>query len=143
MYLTATSAAWRYSGKVTGPASMFSRPSTTGEPDAFLGLPSASAAGAAACVEAALAAVEVEPPSSSLLPQAARTAGLAGAAAIATARTCRVFMRSPPPWERHGTHVAVLRVGHRRRRRRGTSTAAARARRAGARRGPRARDGHG
>src|SRR3954469_17094640 len=41
MYLTAASAAWRYSGKVTGPDSMLSRPSVIGVPVAFLGVPSA------------------------------------------------------------------------------------------------------
>src|SRR6478752_2941809 len=51
MYLTAISAAWRYSGKVTGPASRFSSPSVIGVPDAALGVPSASlAAGVAAVV---------------------------------------------------------------------------------------------
>src|SRR4051794_4975137 len=44
MYLTAASAAWRYSGNVTGPDSMLSRPKTSGSPEAFFGVPRAAPA---------------------------------------------------------------------------------------------------
>src|SRR3954453_15628213 len=50
MYLTAASAAWRYSGKVTGPASRLRRPTVIGSPVAFLGVPSAAAASGVALV---------------------------------------------------------------------------------------------
>src|SRR6478735_4856555 len=60
MYLTAISAAWRYSGKVTGPASRFSRPSVIGVPDAALGVPSASLAAGVAAVVLAFELDELE-----------------------------------------------------------------------------------
>src|SRR4051812_7487986 len=73
MYFTAASAAWRYSGNVTGPLSILSRPKVIGAPDAFLGVPSASAAGAAAVVDAVDFAAELEVLLSLLLPQPATT----------------------------------------------------------------------
>src|SRR3954447_10295717 len=72
MYFTAASAAWRYSGNVTGPLSRFSSPSVIGAPAAFLGVPSASAAGAAAVEDDAGLAVVLDE-LSSLLPQPAAT----------------------------------------------------------------------
>src|SRR4051812_49318120 len=42
MYLTAASAAWRYSGKVTGPDSRLSRPTVIGLPLVLFSLPSAA-----------------------------------------------------------------------------------------------------
>src|SRR3954453_4654048 len=89
MYLTATSAAWRYSGNVTGPDSRFRRPRTIGSPLAFLGVPSASAAGAAACGSApdvVLAAAESDELSS--LPQP-----VAAAAASESAKSAPVHFR--------------------------------------------------
>ena len=50
MYLTASSAAWRYSGKVTAPVSSLIRPTLIGEPVAAFGVPRA-AADASAWVE--------------------------------------------------------------------------------------------
>ncbi|MCW2985603.1 MAG: hypothetical protein JWR63_3173 [Conexibacter sp.] len=82
MYLTAASAACRYSGNVTGPDSRFSSPRTIGVPLAFLGVPSASAAGAvAAAVVFGVAAVLAES-LLLLLPQPA-----AAAAASESARS--------------------------------------------------------
>src|SRR6187200_1906284 len=51
MYLAAASAAWRYSGNVTGPDSRLSRPRVTGVPVAFLAVPSAAARSGAALVD--------------------------------------------------------------------------------------------
>src|SRR6185436_5890207 len=42
MYLTAASAAWRYSGKVTGPDSRLSRPTLIGVPVALFSVPNAA-----------------------------------------------------------------------------------------------------
>src|SRR4051794_39803448 len=92
MYLTATSAAWRYSGNVTGPDSMFSRPRTTGAPVAFLGVPSAEDVGAAACVDdAAVAALPSFEPES-LLPQAASATEPASTATAVVTCLCKVFI---------------------------------------------------
>src|SRR5881628_3845698 len=52
MYFTAVSAAWRYSGNVTGPDSMLSRPSVMGLPVAFLGVPSAADASGVEALDA-------------------------------------------------------------------------------------------
>src|SRR4051812_5876101 len=60
MYLTASSAAWRYSGKVTGPDSRLSRPSTTSSPLAFFSVPSAAAAPGVAVLFALLEFDEVD-----------------------------------------------------------------------------------
>src|SRR3954453_21698966 len=51
MYLAATSAAWRYSGNVTGPDSRLSSPRTSGSPVAFLAVPSAALRSAAEDVD--------------------------------------------------------------------------------------------
>src|ERR1700759_2570043 len=56
MYLTASSAAWRYSGNVTGPDSRLSSPSVIGVPDAAFGVPRAAEG------SAVLAALAFEPP---------------------------------------------------------------------------------
>src|SRR5438045_401900 len=85
MYLTAASAAWRYSGNVTGPLSMLSRPRTIGAPDAFLGVPRASAAGAAAVDdEVDFAVVELDDLSS--LPQPAATTAIRRANTMTSGR---------------------------------------------------------
>src|SRR6188472_832305 len=96
MYLTAASAAWRYSGKVTGPDSRFSSPSVTADPVAFFGVPSAAAL---LCDDepplwAVGVAVLLEP-LSSLEPQPAATSmPAATAAAAARARVLLSFTGS-------------------------------------------------
>src|SRR4051812_29501619 len=55
MYLTAASAAWRYSGKVTGPDSRLSRPTVIGLPVALFSVPSAEDASGVAVAVALLA----------------------------------------------------------------------------------------
>src|SRR4051812_48961675 len=65
MYLTAASAACRYSGKVTGPDSRLSRPTVIGLPVALFSLPSAAeASGVAVADESSLLAFgdESSPP---------------------------------------------------------------------------------
>src|SRR3954471_9698246 len=76
MYLTASSAAWRYSGNVTGPDSRLSRPSTIGSPLACFVAPSAADASAVAVL---LALFEDDGLS---LPPHPATSTLATAAAI-------------------------------------------------------------
>src|SRR5436190_13364338 len=84
MYLTAASAAWRYSGNVTGPLSILSKPRTIGAPDAFLGVPRASAAGAAAVDDEVDFAVELVDLSS--LPQPAATTAMRRANTMTSGR---------------------------------------------------------
>src|SRR4051794_3881518 len=94
MYFTATSAASRYSGNVTGPDSMLSRPTTMGSPDAFFGVPRAAAA------SGVFSAVVVEPPldeedaleSLSSPPQPATRSPAATIAARVPVRCLLVFM---------------------------------------------------
>src|SRR3954454_24087084 len=94
MSCAAASAAWRYSGKVTGPDSMLSRPRVTGEPVAFLAVPSAAVrSGAAALVDFdddAVVELELEPDvdlvvSLLLLPQPAATNAPVTASAVSPA----------------------------------------------------------
>src|SRR3954465_15890032 len=76
MYLTASSAAWRNSGNVTGPDSRLSRPSTIGSPLACFWAPGAAGASAGAVL---LALFEDDRLS---LPPHPATSTLATAAAI-------------------------------------------------------------
>src|SRR5215213_3190130 len=91
MYATAASAAWRYSGKVTGPDSRLSRPTTMGSPVALFSVPSAAPASgvAALCV---LDVVFVDDDDSSSPPQPANSAPAAATAAAHAAQFLVTFM---------------------------------------------------
>src|SRR3954471_8212144 len=89
MYLTAASAAWRYSGNVTGPDSMLSRPTTIGSPLAFLGVPSAAEASGVDVLEADLSLPDDEELS---LPQPAANAPITATATMVVANFLVTFM---------------------------------------------------
>src|SRR6476469_5142880 len=88
MYLTAASAAWRYSGNVTGPLSRLISPTVIGEPLALFAVPSAADASCVAVLvalaELSLAALLSSP------PHAARSVAVAASVANAAVR-CLVF----------------------------------------------------
>src|SRR6476661_8660671 len=84
MYLTASSAAWRYSGKVTAPVSSLMRPTLIGVPVAAFGVPSAD--DVSAWVEAVDAAELL------LLPHPAASNPAATSAVIAPAQCLVAFM---------------------------------------------------
>src|SRR4051794_4327887 len=87
MYLTAASAAWRYSGKVTGPVSSLIRPTVIGAPDACFGVPSGSAAAAVVVEEDVPVDFEVELDDLSLLlPQPAATTATSRATTMTSGR---------------------------------------------------------
>src|ERR1700743_3174603 len=94
MYLTAVSAAWRYSGKVTGPDSRLSRPTVIGVPVALLGVPRA-ALGSGVAVLVAFAALPLLgvllEEDELLLPQAATNAALAASEATTAIRCLVTF----------------------------------------------------
>src|SRR3954447_20896664 len=81
MYSTAASAAWRYSGKVTGPDSRLSRPTTIGSPLAFFSVPRAADASGVAAVEAVELVLPEADEESSSPPQPANSAPAAATAA--------------------------------------------------------------
>src|SRR3954466_2077304 len=85
MYLTAASAAWRYSGNVTGPVSRFSRPRVIGEPVAFFGVPSGSAAAVVVEDDEAVED-ELELDDLVLLPQPAATTATSRATTMTSGR---------------------------------------------------------
>src|SRR3954452_12039605 len=128
MYLTAASAAWRYSGNVTGPVSRLSRPTVIGEPVALLSVPSAADASCAG-VLAALAELSLAALSSSP-PHAASNAAAAASVANALVFTGRLL--------RWGLVMRWPRL-----RRRGSWSGGDRAGRGGRRRRLRARAGRG
>src|SRR3954447_9848634 len=136
MYLTAASAAWRYSGKVTGPDSMLTRPTVIGLPVAFFGVPRAAEVSGVADADdfVLLLSDDLE----LLLPHPAPNRLAATATARAGAHLLVTFTcLSPLPC---GVVVRGPRSGPPRR---GSSIATAHGVRAGPRRGPRARAGRG
>src|SRR3954470_3023250 len=80
MYLTAASAAWRYSGKVTGPDSRLSRPSVIGVPVACFSVPSAAARSGVAAAAGGVLPAFVADELSSLEPRPATSAPVAAMA---------------------------------------------------------------
>src|SRR4051794_12936409 len=123
MYLTASSAAWRYSGNVTGPVSRLIRPTLIGEPLAAFGEPSAAdVSGGLDVVEA----LELDEDDESLLPHPAASSPAATSAVIAPAQFLVTFMwiSSGGGWVRRWPEL---------RPRRGSWTAGGRADRAGRR----------
>src|SRR3954469_24223428 len=90
MYLTAASAAWRYSGKVTGPLSRLSRPTVIGEPVALFAVPRAADASCVGVLLALLLDVAAFL-SSLLLPHAASNAADAASVANALVFTGRLL----------------------------------------------------
>src|SRR3954469_7709866 len=95
MYLNAASAAWRYSGNVKGPDSMLSRPTTTGSPLAFFGVPSAAEASGVDVLEADLSLSDDEEPS---LPQPAAKAPITATATMLVAHFLVTFMSLLMGW---------------------------------------------
>src|SRR3954452_14116244 len=89
MNLTAASAAWRYSGNVTGPDSVVGRPTTRGSPLAFFGVPSAAEASGVDVLEADLSLSDDEEPS---LPQPAAKAPITSTATMLVAHFLVTFM---------------------------------------------------
>src|SRR3954452_6203452 len=132
MYLTAASAAWRYSGKVTGPDSRFSSPTVIGVPVAAFGAPSAADVSCAGVLVAFAALVSSDFDDESP-PQAARSVAAAASVANAAVR-CLVFTGRLLLW-------MVMRGP--RRRRRGSWSAGGRAGRAARPPRPQARAGRG
>src|SRR4051794_31346517 len=107
MYLTAASAAWRYSGNVTGPDSRLSRPTTIGSPLAFLGVPSAAEASGVDVLEADLSLPDDEELS---LPQPAAKAPISATATMLVAHFLVTFMSLLMVWlsgARHGGFAQV------------------------------------
>src|SRR6478609_7923258 len=133
MYLTASSAAWRYSGKVTAPVSSLMRPTLIGVPVAAFGVPSAD--DVSAWVEVVDAA-ELDEDDLLLLPHPAASNPAATSAVIAPAQCLVAFM-----WISSGG--GGVRRWPERRPRRGSWTAGGRADHAGRRPCPRARAGRG
>src|SRR3954452_14192003 len=131
MYLTAASAAWRYSGNVTGPDSRLSRPTTIGSPLAFFSVPSAEEASAVEVLEADLSLSDDEELS---LPQPAANAPITATATMLVAHFLVTFMS-----------LLMVRLVRRspRRLRPGSWIAGGRAARAGPSRRVRARAGRG
>src|SRR4051794_17081322 len=89
MYATAASAAWRYSGNVTGPDSRLIRPTTSGSPEAFFSVPSAAAASGVASLDAALSLLLDDELS---LPQPVANTPAAATTAMHTAHWLLSFM---------------------------------------------------
>src|SRR3954454_13031239 len=97
MYFTAASAAWRYSGKVTGPDSRLSRPTVIGLPVALFSVPSAADASGvevAAADESLFDAFDDE----SSPPQAATKSAHAADAARTPIQFLVTLMSLLTPW---------------------------------------------
>src|SRR5689334_8440694 len=103
MYLTAVSAAWRYSGKVTGPDSRLSSPRVIGVPVAFFGVPSAAEVSGVDVADGVAVEADDEDDDddfdeSLLLPQPAIRTPVAAIAASAPARLKVTFTCVSPRW---------------------------------------------
>src|SRR3954463_11439336 len=128
MYLTAASAAWRYSGNVTGPDSRFSRPSVIGVPVAFFAVPSTDVSAVGVLVEPELAAPFDEDELLPLEPHPAASAATATSAAtfVVTFNVVllMVMVRARPPRPRPGSSSARGHAGRAARRPRPPARAA-------------------